>query len=344
MKMKSIRIAQIGLGSLGRRLIQFIDDRPNMKLVAIVDKDPNLVGKNVGELCCMDSLSISVTDSLKRTITRSRPDAIILATVSELEKIVPQIEQLVSFGLPIVTTCEELTYPWQTSRELANHIDRVAKRSGVAVLATGVNPGFLMDIFPITVTAVCQNVDVIRVSRIQNASGRRISFRKKIGVGLGVEQFRQKAEMGAIGHKGLAESASMICSRMGWTLTRLESSLNPVIVENGEDADVTVRQGTISGVMQKARGFVDGNERISLFFKASIGEKFPEDSIEVIGQPSFKSVIKGGIPGDVATCAIVINAIAFLLQSEAGLRTMVDLPPVSFSSGKTLYKGAETRR
>jgi hypothetical protein len=69
----------------------------------------------------------------------------------------------------VVCTCEELCFPWITHPDLASRIDREARRRRVAILGTGVNPGFLMDTLPVCLTAVCQKVEAVRVSRIQNA-------------------------------------------------------------------------------------------------------------------------------------------------------------------------------
>ncbi len=43
---------------------------------------------------------------------------------------------------------------WQTATEWSAEVDRLAKEAGVAVLGTGVNPGFLMDLLPIALIVV----------------------------------------------------------------------------------------------------------------------------------------------------------------------------------------------
>ena len=53
-----------------------------------------------------------------------------------------------------MSTAEELSFPWLTHPEEAAEIDAVAKRVGKTVLATGVNPGFVMDSLPLNLTAI----------------------------------------------------------------------------------------------------------------------------------------------------------------------------------------------
>ncbi len=331
--MEEIKVVQIGIGPLGQQITRYIIERKGLKIVGAVDKDPLKIGKDLGELCSISKLDIQVSDSLKGVIEISNPDVAILTTVSGIEKITAQIEETVSLGLPVITTCEELSYPWQTAPLLAKKIDEAAKKNNVAVLSTGVNPGFLMDSFPITLSAICQKIDRIKVSRIQNAAIRRIPFQKKIGAGLSLDEFERRKQTGTLRHVGLTESLHMIASRMGWELDGTEEILTPVVAEKKiETESLTIETGFAAGVQQIGKGYVNGKERITLVFRASVGEEASEDTIEITGEPNIVSTIMGGINGDVATCAIVINAIKQVMKAEAGLRTMIDLPVVSYFS------------
>jgi len=312
-----IRIAQIGIGPLGREMTRSIHARPNMEVVAAVDTDTRLQGQDLGKLCSLGHLGISVASS---------------TTVSDLLRITPQIEEILEAGLPVVTTCEELTYPWITAPEMAARLDAKARDKGVAVLATGVNPGFMMDTLPICLSAVCQRVEAIKVSRIQDAVHRRLPFQRKIGAGLDPGTFEAKRRSGALRHVGLTESMHMIGSRFGWKLDHTEEEITPVIAETSfKTPTMTIKPGMAAGVQQIGRAFVGSEERITLIFRASIGERDPEDTVEILGEPHIVSTIAGGVHGDVATCAVALNAVPLILKAEPGLRTMIDLPPVACS-------------
>jgi hypothetical protein len=326
-----IKIVQIGIGPLGRKITEYIAERPNMSVVAAVDRDPELAGRDLGELSSAGVAGVRVSASLEQALRATRADVAVLSTVSDVKRIVSQIEEIVSFGLPVVTTCEELAFPWQTAPRLAARIDELARNKGVAVLATGVNPGFLMDTLPIVLSAVCQRIDAVRVSRIQDASTRRVPFQRKIGAGLSLSEFEEKRKAGELRHVGLSESMHMIASRIGWRLERTEDRITPVVADRRIDGGTTVIEaGEAAGVQQIGRGFVGSEEKITLTFRASIGEPSPQDTVELIGSPHLVSTIPGGVHGDVATCAITLNAIDQLLRGRPGLRTMADLPPVSY--------------
>jgi 4-hydroxy-tetrahydrodipicolinate reductase len=300
-----------------------------LEIIGAVDVSPDIAGTDLGELCGLEKMNVIIQDSTGGCLKHIKPDAVVLTTVSSMKEITPQIEEIVSFGVPVVSTCEELSYPWDTSIDLSRRIDEAAKKNGVAVLGTGVNPGFLMDSLPIFLTAVCQEVQRIKISRIQNAAFRRIPFQKKIGAGLSLEEFEKRK--GMIGHVGLQESMLRIASRVGWKLTKTEDILAPVVAEKEIITQgKTIPSGHASGVQQTGRGYINDEVKITLVFRASVGEPDPEDSIEIQGNPHIKSIIQGGLNGDVATCAITINAVKQVLTAQPGLRTMVDIPVVSF--------------
>jgi hypothetical protein len=331
--MNKMKVVQIGLGPLGQKITQFVAQRENIEVVGAIDVSPEIIDRDLGELCGLDNMGIKIQSSLGDCLGGLKPDAVILTTVSTMEKITPQIEEIVSHGIPVVSTCEELSYPWDTSLSLSERIDMVAKANKVAVLGTGVNPGFLMDSLPTFLTSVCQDVQRITVHRIQNAAFRRIPFQRKIGAGLTLEQFERKKEEGTLRHVGLIESVQLIASRMGWELSKTEDILVPVITDREIITDaMRIPVGYAAGVQQIGKGYVGNEDKIILVFRASVGEPNPYDSIEIKGTPTIKSIIEGGVNGDVATCAITINALKQIIKTQPGLRTMADISMVSFFS------------
>ncbi len=328
-----IKVLQIGLGPLGQKIGRYISERKGVTTIAAVDKNPQLIGQDFGSLCGLTASGFPVQESVASAIAAQKPDVAVLSTVSDMERITGQLEEIIKHGIPIVSTCEELSYPWECAPELANRIDEVAKANNVAVVATGVNPGFLMDSLPSFLTAVCQDVESVNINRYQDAQYRRIPFQQKIGAGLSLEDFEAKKKSGTLRHVGLTESMQLIANRMGWKLDKTEDIIEPVIAqEEIKTKDLTVAKGDALGVMQTGRAYVGDELKISLQFKAAIGVPESYDEIQIKGNPNINSKINGGVNGDVATCAITINAIPQILRSTPGLKTMADIPLVAFFS------------
>jgi len=321
-----LKLVQVGLGPMGRRIAKAAVERGH-KIVAAVDPAPDKTGRDIGLLCGLSRLGVKVVPNLKSAPAVKRADAALLTTLSSLKAIEPQVAELARAGLHVLSTCEEMVYPWKTAPTIAERIDRLCRAKNVACLATGVNPGFLMDLLPVVLTGVCERIEKIVVRRIQDASPRRIPFQQKIGAGLTRAQFAAKKAAGTLRHVGLTESMHLIAAGMGWNVSRTTETLRPVIARRKiAGGYVPIAPGMASGVEQIGRAWVGRRLVIRLEFRAAIGEPDPRDEIEITGLPNLRSVIPGGVNGDIATTAVILNTLPRLMKAGPGLKTMLDVP------------------
>jgi len=326
-----VNIVHLGIGPLGQIMVGYAVQRGCFSIVGAVDPDPDKAGKELGELCGIDPLGITVSDNLGDAIKGQTPQVAIVTTVSSLATLESQVVEFAKAGLHIVSTCEELFFPWNTQPEVAKRIDQTCREHGVVCLGTGVNPGYLMDFLPTVLTGPCQNVESVKVWRVQDASVRRIPFQQKIGAGLTLEEFEAKRKAGTLRHVGLPESVDFIADRLGWKLDRREETIEPVIAdEDIHSGYKPISKGMARGVHQVGKGFLGDREVITLTFKAAVGEPESYERVLIEGEPNIDSRITGGINGDIATCAITLNAVRSVLQASPGLRTMADIPPIAF--------------
>jgi len=250
--------------------------------------------------------------------------------------VMDQLLVCLAAGCCIVSTCEELAYPWRKHPELSARLDAAAKEEGVALVGTGVNPGFVMDKLVLTLSAVSQRVDSARATRVVDASKRRLPLQKKIGAGMAPEEFRAQVTAGVIKHHGLPESIAMVADGLGFALDDISETIEPVIAEQTVKTEfLEVAPGQVAGVHQIARGVSAGKEKIFMELKMYVGATQPADTIELKGEPNLSLVIPGGTHGDVATAAVVVNAIPTILAATSGLRTARDLPLSFFPPNAT---------
>jgi len=325
-----------GLGPIGAAVARQVASRKGFQIVGAVDIDRAKIGLDLGEVIGLDrKLRVRVTNDALGAIKSGQPDVAVLCTSSSLKKVMPQIEAVLKKKVAIVSTTEELSYPVGKNRALAKKIDALAKKSKVAVVGTGVNPGFAMDALPITLTGICERVDSIRVDRIQDARSRRLPFQQKIGSGLNTEQFAQKVKDGSVRHVGLAESVTMIADSMGWKLDKVTDDIHPKIAEAAVESElIAVDPGYVCGIVQDGIGYVKGKPVITLHMEAYLGAPESYDSVTIEGNPRVTSKVIGGLHGDVATASITVNSIPKILRVSPGLRTMADMPIPSWFGGK----------
>ena len=325
-----LKVVLYGAGWIGSSIIQLLTKKKGVEIVGAVDSSPSKIGRDLGSIIGTEKpLGVIVTNDAAKLLSEVKPDVVVHATSSFLKDVYPQLEEIVKHGVNVVSTCEELSYPYFSSSDLAVKLDKLAKNHGVTVLGTGINPGFVMDALPITLTSVCQEIRRIQVERVMDAAGRRLPFQKKIGVGLSVDEFKEKiSEKQITGHVGLEQSVAMIADTLRWKLQAVEIGVvEPVVAEKPFERNaLKVERGKVAGLRQSVRGIMDGKPVITLLFKAYIGAEEEYDAITIEGTPNIHEKISPCVHGDLATAAMIVNSIPKVINAEPGLKTMKDLP------------------
>lgn len=329
---KKIRVVQFGVGPIGTSIARLMRQKDTLEIVGAVDKDPAKVGRDLGEVVGDSGWGVKVVPEISPALEK-RVDVVVHTTSSYLENVRDELLACLSAGCCVVSTCEELAFPFRKHPQLSAKLDSAAKDEGVALVGTGVNPGFVMDKLALTLSAAAQRVDWARATRIVDASKRRLPLQKKIGAGMTPEQFRTEVAAGKIKHHGLPESIAMVADGLGFLLDDISETIEPIIAEETIQTQfLEVAPGQVAGVHQIARGTLGGKEKIFMELRMYVGAKEPSDTVELRGSPNLALTIPGGTHGDLATAAIAVNTIPAILAAPAGLRTVKDLPLVYFPS------------
>lgn len=323
--LQPISVVQYGLGPIGAEIARLLLTKSWVRFAGAVDIDPAKVGRDAGEVIGLGrNLGVKVTPSIE-----GKADVVVHSTGSRLRDVKEQLLTLLGTGSHVVSTCEELSFPLDTA--IREELQRVARANNVTLLGTGVNPGFVMDKLPLTLTSVCQSVESIEVNRVVDASQRREPLQRKVGAGMTREQFNARVQEGKIKHMGLRESLFMIANGLGLELDEVsDEQILPVMAEERVITKyLQVEPGQVAGVHQVIRGQKSGKLRLSLDIRMYVGARDPRDEVIVKGTPDLKMRIEGGVHGDRATAAIAVNAIPRVVAARPGVLTMDDIP-ISF--------------
>lgn len=326
--MSRIRIAVFGLGPIGIAVAKLAATRANLEIVGAVDLNPSMVGQDLGATLSLDApLGVLIDADASAMLQRSRPDVVILCTQSSLDAVGSQLSTIIEHGAHVVSTCEELSFPWRSDSPNVEKLNTLAIEKKVAVLGTGVNPGYAMDTIPLLLSAAAQQVQHVSVQRVQDAGIRRLPLMRKVGVGISVEEFESRRS--SIGHIGLPESLAMVAAGLGWKLDKVDRVLEPVVADApGQFGELSVKVGDVVGVHENMKGFADGVERIVLDLRMYAGAPDPHDETTIKGNPDLHMRIDG-LHGDVCTAAVAVNSVRAIMRAKPGLLTMRDMPLVS---------------
>jgi hypothetical protein len=330
---KKIRAIQYGVGPIGASIARLMREKQAIEICGAIDTDPAKVGRDLGEVVGAADApwGVKISGDAKGVLEQSA-DIVIHSTSSSLPKVMDQLLACLEAEACIVSTCEELAYPYRTYPELSMKLDAAAKDWGVALVGTGVNPGFVMDKLVVTLAGASQRIEHAKALRIVDASKRRLPLQRKIGAGMTVDEFRAQVAAGVIKHVGLPESVAMVADSLNLPVEEITETIEPVVArERVQTEFVTVEAGQAAGVHQIARGIGGGKELVYLELQMYVGAKDPADTVELKGHPNISLVIPGGSHGDIATASVVVNSIPVILDAPAGLRTSRDLPIGFFS-------------
>lgn len=323
-QMQPITVAQYGIGPIGAEIARLLLSKPWIKVVGAVDIDPQKIGKDLGEVIGLGrAVGVPVTAELQ-----GKPDVVCHSTGSRLREVDGQLASLLERGCHVISTCEELSFPLDV--EIRERLQQIARTANAGLLGTGVNPGFVMDKLPLTITSVCQEVKSVEIIRIQNASTRREPLQRKVGAGMTVDQFGDAVAAGRIKHMGLRESLMLVGRGLGVEFDSVsDETIEPILAATEVVTQyLKVAPGQVAGVHQTIYG--KGRINVSLELRMYVGaEAVAADRVIVRGVPDVEMEIKHGVHGDRATAAMVVNCIPRIMQARCGVLTMDDVP-VSF--------------
>jgi 4-hydroxy-tetrahydrodipicolinate reductase len=324
-----LRVLPVGLGPIGLATVRLALSRRSLQVVGAVDLDPAKVGRDLAALLELpEPTGVAVTGDLDEALARLRPDAVLLCTSSFLPAVREDLLRCARAGVSVVSSCEELLLPELQHPALAAEIDAAAREGGATILGTGVNPGFVLDFVPVIASAVAYEVRRVVGLRVVDAGKRRLPLQRKVGAGLTAEEFGARASAGTLGHIGLRESVALVGRALGLALDEVTQTVEPVIAgEERRTAFLTVPAGAVAGIRNRGFGRARGETVVELDLQMYVGAPDPRDEILLEGDPPVHLRFEGGIMGDSATAAILVNSTRQVIEATPGLKTILDVAP-----------------
>lgn len=331
--MKPIRVVQWGLGAMGSGMAKLMLEKPGIEVVGAIRKRPDTVGKDLGEVLGLGrNIGVEISGSPKGILKKTTCDLVIHATDSFTRTCFDELKMIAEAGLNCISIAEEMACPHAQEPELADALDHLAKKHGVTILGTGVNPGFVLDLLIITLTGACHRVNRIEASRINDLSPFGPTVMRTQGVGTTVEEFNAGIKQGTIvGHIGFKESITMISEALGLGIDRIEETREPIITNtHRETPHIKVAPGMVAGCRHIGIGYAGSVEKVKLIHPQQIRPETENidtgDYIKIEGHPTINMSIKPEIPGGIGTISVAVNMIPIVQKASPGLKRMFDLP------------------
>jgi 4-hydroxy-tetrahydrodipicolinate reductase len=308
-----------------------------MPIVAASTLEEAAIGRPLHELA--DSgvdESPNVVGALEDVLAE-RPDVVVVSTGSFLPDVTGDVLACVEAGAHVVSPCEELAYPARLDPEIARKMDDAARTAGVAVLGTGISPGFLFDSILCAASGACWDVTAIRGRRVVDVVGFGQNIHLRLGIGYTTEEFERGHGEGTIaGHVGFPETIAMVCKRMGLELdSPVEQLFEPMIASTPAPTRYgAIEPGYTEGFVHRAIGRVGGRDLIQfelvLHLRPQAAGLQATDTLELDGTHPVRLTFDPGMNPLLATAAMLVNSIPALFAFSPGLKSVVDLPSAAW--------------
>lgn len=333
--MENVKVSIWGFGAMGSGMAEMLIKKTGVDIVGVCDRNEKRSGKDMYEVLGIergDRAPVMIDSDPEKVFTEKSADVVLLATDSFTRGAFDKIKFCLDRKMNVISTAEEMAYPQAQEPELAKQLDEIAKANGVAVLGTGINPGFVLDLLVLALTGTCESVDHIKAARINDLSpfGKAVMIEQ--GVGVTREEFEKGVKDESIaGHVGFPESIKMITDGIGWNLDRVEQTREPIMTTvDRKTKYADVKAGNVAGCRQCGYGYVDGEMKVEMEHPQQVLPHLEGvdtgDYVWIKGTPDISLSIKPEIPGGIGTIAMVVNSIPHVINASAGLRTMLDIP------------------
>ncbi len=335
MKKNLVKVAIWGFGAMGSGMAKMILKKKGFDIVGVADKYDGFVGKsifNILKISNPQTHDVVIEDNIERILVEEKPDVVLLATDSFTRKAFDKIKFIVERKCNVISTAEEMAFPYAKEPELSKEMDLLAKKNGVSILGTGVNPGMMMDLLAICISGVMEDVEDMEISRVNSLSPFGPTVMEEQGVGLTVKDFNDKLEKDELsGHVGFIESTHMIAKAIGLEVTSFKQSMNPIITNVDRKSPYGfAKAGDVAGVDMRSFAKMSNSTEINMIHPQQIEPEMEGihtgDYIKIKGKPEINLSNVPEVEGGIGTIAICVNMIPHIINANPGLKTMIDLP------------------
>jgi hypothetical protein len=336
------KVIQWSSGNVGKHAVRAVAERRDLKLAGMYVFSDEKAGKDAGEIAGIGKLGVKATSDVEKIVAMEADVVIHTALPSLVYGDNPMADidtfcRLLASGKNVITTVGYM-YPKVYGGKVNKRLEEACRLGGSTFHSTGLNPGWLGDLLPITMTALSQRVDQIYVREISNFQyypSPEIMF-DMMGFGKTPAQFKKDAERYAFWLSGLfRENVQMVADALGVKLDEIkEKTVRELAKEDLETAAGTVKKGTVAGQHWEWAGMA-GGEKIIVHetvwrMHESVAPDWPtgDHSVTVEGEPRMHVEfdarwISDGLQG---TAMHAVNAIPYVCDAPSGIKTFLDLP------------------
>ena len=345
--MDPLRVVVWSTGGVGAIAIRAIVDRPDLELVGVWVHSPEKVGIDAGVLAGGRPIGVLATDDVEELLALG-PDCICYAASDggANATAIGDYERFLSASVNVLTVSTPgLVFPDGFAAEATNRLRVAALAGGASLYASGIEPGFAGDQFPLTLLTMSRSIRSVRAQEIFLYDKYPVTFAmfEVFGFGQSMDHTPIMALPG-VQEGTWGPVVRMVASALGVELDEIrETYEREPSPRRFEVASGVIEAGTVGAVRMETIGVVGGADAIVV---EHINRMAPDIAphwasapidgtyrIVIDGDPSMRcDLVIGSSPetaseeGMVATTMRIVNAIPSVCAAAPGLVSSLDLP------------------
>ena len=348
----TLRVVQWSTGNVGRSAVETILHHPDLELAGLVVHNPDKVGRDAGELCGLPACGVLATDDADALLA-TKPDCVSYTATGDLRPMeaVADMCRILEAGVNVVSTSVvSLVHPPSADKTQVAMLEKACAAGGASFFTSGIDPGFANDVLPLTLLAIADRVDAVRVMEILNYDTYdqpEVLF-ETMGFGKPLDHMPLLLLPGVL---GLAWGGvlGLIAEGLGVEIDEIREEHERLPApETFKIPPGVVEEGTTAALRFSVTGVVAGRPAIVLEHVTRLRDDLAPDwphalsgkgsyRVEIDGSPRIRCELEmeGEHDGDPNTAGLlvtatrIINAIPAVCAAPPGLLTPLDLPLVT---------------
>jgi hypothetical protein len=322
-----------GVGAMNSIATRMLVDK-GVNIVGAVSRSPTKVGHDLGDATGLGrQLGVIISDDAADVFRRTKPHIAVVAVNSYMADAVAQLRLCAEWGVNAVTLSEEALFPWHTSPDIAEELDRIAKKSGVTLTGTGYQDTFWVNMIALLM-GTAHRIDSVtgRASWNVDDYGPELATAQQVGTTTGQfeEWLRDSDRPPTFGRNVL----DALVADTGLTAKSIETTTRPDIAGEAlfsRALQKHVRAGDVIGFtdvdeIQTEEGPIFTFEMSGRVYDSTDGDI---NEWQIAGEPNL-ALSNGTVPTQTATCTQLVNRIPDVIAAPAGLVTVEKLPPLRY--------------
>ena len=347
--MEKIRVVQYGTGKMSVYTMRYVYEK-GAEIVGAIDINPNVIGKDIGEIIGCEEKGIKVTsiENAEEMLKEVKPDVVIVTTMSLLSDLEDALMLCAKLGINAITTCEEAFFSFNSNPTLSNKIDELARQNNCTITGSGYQDIYWGELIS-AIASSTHNITKIKGSSSYNVEDYGIALAEAHGAGLTLDDFDKKIasvdrmskeELDNLIQSGTYSPSYMwnvngwLARKLGLTVTSQTQKCVPTTYKEdiaSSTLNMTVKQGDATGMSaivttETAEGIIIESECIGKVYGP---DEFDKNEWTVMGEPDTTIVVNRPATVEL-TCATIVNRLPDVINAQPGFIPTCDMDELMY--------------